>query len=66
MLQQKKINDSPKTLKELAEFYQVSSRTFKKWLSCNSLQSIERIGNFYSISDINKIVEHLGSPEIDQ
>lgn len=65
MLQQKKINDSPKTLKELAGFYQVSTRTFKKWLARKSLQHIERVGNFYSIADINKIVDHLGSPDTD-
>lgn len=65
MLQQKKINDSPKTLKELAGFYKVSTRTFKKWLNYKSLSNIERVGNFYSIADINKIVDHLGSPDTE-
>lgn len=66
MLQQKnRISDSPKTLTELASFYRVSTRTFKKWLNYDSLKDIKPVGYFYSIKDIDKIVSHLGTPEID-
>lgn len=66
MLQQKnRIFDSPKTLTELASFYKVNARTFKKWLQCNTLKEIVPIGYFYSIKDIEKIVDHLGTPEVE-
>lgn len=57
-----KLTAQPRTLSELACAYHVSKRTFKKWLSCDTLKDIQPIGNFYSIAQITRIVNHLGEP----
>lgn len=56
-----KIASRPRLLKELAEYYKVSTKTMKKWLSCNTLSSVvPEIGNFYSIRQVKEIINHLG------
>jgi hypothetical protein len=61
---EKKVLDSPKTVSQLADIYKVNRKTFKKWLKCKSLQDIEidKIGNFYSINAISRIIAHIGLP----
>lgn len=56
-----KITDKPRTLKELAAYYEVDTRTFKSWLNCKALEGIKpESGYYYSINQVKKIVEHLG------
>ena len=56
-----KITDRPRTLKELANYYKVSQKTFKSWLSCDTLHFIKpEKGYYYSILQIKQIVGHLG------
>lgn len=56
-----KITDKPRTLKELAAYYEVDTRTFKKWLECETLSGIKPYkGYYFSINQVNKICEHLG------
>lgn len=58
-----KITDKPRTLKELAAFYQVNTKTFKKWLNCETLRNIRpENGYYYSISQLKLIVSHIGEP----
>lgn len=54
----------PRTLKELAAYYDVDKRTLKKWLSCATLGSLKpETGRFFSIRQVKVIVAHLGSNE---
>lgn len=58
-----KITDKPRTLKELAAFYQVNTKTFKNWLNCETLRNIRpENGYYYSISQLKLIVSHIGEP----
>lgn len=59
-----KINSKPRLLKELAKFYNVDERTFKDWLNCNQLKHIvkNKKGYYFTINEINIIIEHLGEP----
>lgn len=51
----------PRTLKEIAIYYKVDTKTVKKWLSCNTLKDIKpESGRYYSIRQLKLIVEHLG------
>jgi len=58
-----KIDSRPRTLKELAQRYNVSKNTFKSWLLYDSLKHIKPIGRFFSILQIKEIVNHLGEPD---
>ena len=54
----------PRTLKELAAYYEVDKRTLKKWLSCDTLGGIRpETGRFFTINQVKIIVAHLGSNE---
>lgn len=58
-----KVTDKPRTLKELAVFYQVSTKTFKSWLNCDTLGNMRpENGYYYSIAQLKIIVNHLGEP----
>ena len=57
-----KLTDKPRMLKELARAYSVCSRTFKSWLKCKSLEHIKPEGYYYSIKQVNEIINHLGEP----
>lgn len=68
MLQiEKRVLDSPKTVQQLADIYKVNRKTFKSWLNCDSLKDIakDKIGNFYSINAIKRIIGHIGLPPDD-
>lgn len=59
-----RIDSRPRTVGELAAYYGVDRRTFRKWLLCPSLQGIRpETGRFYSIKQIRIIINHLGSNE---
>ncbi|HQB20416.1 MAG TPA: hypothetical protein PK495_07550, partial [Bacteroidales bacterium] len=62
--EKEKLTDKPRTLSEIANFYSVSKKTMKKWLDCETLRPILRnkVGSYYSIYHIEKIIEHLGEP----
>lgn len=56
-----RIYAKPRTLAELAAYYEVDPRTFKKWLGCETLRHIKpEAGRFYSINQIKAIVRHIG------
>jgi len=57
-----KLTEKPRMLKELANAYDVDAKTFKSWLNCNTLKHIEPEGYYYSIKQINEIINHLGEP----
>lgn len=58
------ITDKPRLVSELAEFYSVDVKTFKKWMQCDQLRHIqdEKEGNYYSIAQIREIIAHLDTP----
>lgn len=60
MTEHVKIDDRPRLLGELAAYYDVSVRTMKKWLQCGALSHIKPTGYYYSIKQVQVIVEHLG------
>lgn len=52
----------PRTLKELSTYYGVSTRTFRRWLTCDALRYIKpERGYYYSINQIKAIIAHIGS-----
>lgn len=56
------LTSKPRTLKEFANYYQVSPKTFKNWLDCKTLNGIKpESGYYYSIAQVKLIVDHLGS-----
>lgn len=58
-----KVTDKPRTLKELANIYQVNTKTFKNWLNCDTLRDIRpENGYYYSITQLKLIVSHIGEP----
>ena len=59
-----RIDSKPRTLGELAAYYEVDKRTFRKWLACSTLNNIRpETGRFFSINQIRVIINHLGSNE---
>jgi len=59
-----KLDSKPRTVGELARYYCVSVKTFKKWLGCDTLKHIHpETGRFYSIKQVKEIINHLGSNE---
>lgn len=55
------IDSKPRTIGELAAYYRVDRRTFRKWMSCPSLSGIRpETGRFFSIKQVKTIIEHLG------
>jgi hypothetical protein len=59
-----KLQLKPYSLMELSRIYGVDFRTFKKWLL--PFQEIigERVGRYYTIIQVKKIFEVLGTPDI--
>jgi hypothetical protein len=56
-----RIDSRPRTVGELAAYYCVDVRTFKKWLDCPTLSGVRpEKGRFYSIRQVREIVRHLG------
>jgi hypothetical protein len=64
-MSKEKLSDKPRTLKELSHAYGVSYRTMRSWLRCDSLLFVlgGKIGYFFSVRQVEAIVEHLGEPE---
>lgn len=57
----KPIDSLPRTSGELARYYHVDPKTFRKWMNCNTLKDVKpEAGNYYSIAQVKIIVEHLG------
>ena len=57
------ITSRPRTLKEMANFYHVSIKTFKQWMKCDTLKDVRPVnGYYYSIASVKAIVQHLGEP----
>jgi hypothetical protein len=52
----------PTSLHEMAKFYGVCDRTFKKWVKPFSLEIGERCGRYYTISQVKTILERIGLP----
>ena len=57
-----RLADKPRMLKELAGAYGVNQKTLKVWLACKTLSHIEPKGYYYSIKQVNEIINHLGEP----
>lgn len=56
-----KITDKPRFIYELAQYYNVSVRTFKNWLNVPQLQHLlNKKGYYYTIKEVREIVDHLG------
>ncbi len=51
------------SLPELANLYQISSRTFKNWIKPFSAQIGKRQGRFYNVNQVKIILANLGFPE---
>lgn len=60
------IRIKPYTLNELAGIYEVDWRTLKKWLHSFEIEIGEKIGRFYTISQVEIIFDKLGYPYILQ
>lgn len=52
------------TLKEVAEIYQVSNRTMRRWLIPFKTEIEPRLGHYYCPKQVKIIFEKLGIPEI--
>ena len=51
------------TLKQIASLYGVSNQTFKLWLKPFEKDIGKRIGHFYSVKQIEIIIDKLGTPD---
>lgn len=58
-----KIDSMPRTIGELARYYNVDRKTMKRWLCCETLRGIVPDGNYFSINQVRMIVDHLGRNE---
>jgi len=56
----------PYSLKELADFYGVCDKTFKKWLKPFLVQIGEKQGRFFTVSQVKIIVDKLGFPSFSK
>ncbi|MBQ9434924.1 MAG: hypothetical protein IJU33_02220 [Bacteroidales bacterium] len=55
------LTSRPRTLKEIATYYNVDVKTVKNWLSCDTLKDVQpEKGRYYSIRQLKRIIEHLG------
>ena len=52
----------PYTPKELSEYYGVSDKTFKKWLSPFAIQIGQKNGRYYTVAQVRVIFEKIGIP----
>jgi transcription initiation factor TFIIIB Brf1 subunit/transcription initiation factor TFIIB len=57
-----RIQIRPYNLKELANIYQVSDKTFKRWLGHFNSELGKKYGNYYTIPQVKIIFEKLGLP----
>jgi transposase len=52
----------PYSVKQLAEIYGVSTKTFRRWLSPYKEEVGEKLGYFYTITQVQRILHFLGIP----
>ena len=52
----------PYTLKELAEFYEVSAKIFRNWLRPFRKQIGKKEGHFFTVNQVKIILDKLGAP----
>ncbi len=57
------IEIKPYMLNELAKFYQVSDPTFRSWLKGIADKIGKRHGRYYSVKQVEIIIEELGCPK---
>ena len=50
------------SIKELAGFYRVSTKVFRKWIAMIETNIGPRIGHLYNPAQVKVIVQHLGKP----
>lgn len=53
----------PYNTKELANLYGISRDTMKKWI--DRINDLGVHGNYFTINQVKRIFEHLGTPEIN-
>lgn len=51
------------SIKELCALYNISRKTFTKWLNKKKLEIGERTGGKYTIKQVKIIFEEFGSPD---
>ena len=54
----------PYTPKELSEYYGVSDKTFKKWLSPFAIQIGQKNGRYYTVAQVIIIFDVIGVPGV--
>lgn len=59
-----KLKLKPYSLMELSRIYGVDFRTFKKWLLPFQENIGARVGRYYTVAQVKKIFEVLGTPDI--
>lgn len=52
----------PYSITELSSLYGVSNRTMRNWIKSHSPSVGDRVGRFYTTSQVKKIFEKLGLP----
>ncbi len=53
----------PYTISELAAFYKVNVRTFRKWIKNIESEIGERMGRYYTVNQVKVIIEKIGLPK---
>jgi len=51
------------SLNELAQIYEVSTRTFSKWLQPFKQEIGERCGRYYTVKQVQVILDKIGIPQ---
>jgi hypothetical protein len=59
-----KLHLKPYSLMELSRIYGVNFRTFKKWLVPFQDKIGIRVGRYYTVAQVQKIFEVLGTPGV--
>jgi len=57
-----KVEVKPYNLKDLANLYQVSDKTFRRWIDRFKDELGERYGNYYTVRQVRIIFKKLGLP----
>jgi hypothetical protein len=56
-----KFTSSPRNSKELANYFGIDPKTFKKWLKIANLDLGPRLGYYFSPRQVRLIVDHMGA-----
>jgi hypothetical protein len=54
----------PYTVKQLAEFYSVSEKTFRTWLDDYTEELGVKKGHYYNVRQVKVIFENVGCPKV--